>query len=80
MFLVGAFIIKRARLLQPLDFLRQTRSAEIIVQFVQINIYLLSQPQIRFEFCSNKYPVYGEQSGKLKEKKQVKKQRQEQLT
>ena len=42
-FLVGAFINKKARLLQSLVFflfLRQTRSDEIFVQFVQLNEYL----------------------------------------
>ena len=42
-FLVGAFINKRARLLQSLVFflfLRQTRSDEIFVQFVELNRYL----------------------------------------
>ena len=40
MFLVGASINKRARLLQSLVFLRQTRRDEIFVQFVQLNEYL----------------------------------------
>ena len=41
LFLVGAVINKRARLLQSLVFLKkQTRSDEIFVQFVQLNEYL----------------------------------------